>query len=791
MLGVGPIDPDGPAAVAGKVAGKLQQRLAALVRAFAFSAFLKVTFVLVSTLLVKIVLLSWTISGPYWGFVAATFLDFVAYLMLGYRGLVRKEKFSVGAWYLWSVFGTLAVDAAALVISVIYLRNLDIPNKWWNWIPVAHLQHTILSTLVLNWNVYAFFAKKHRVKFVVQDVLEIIDIAQAFYMYVTYLPAGHVDYNPAFVPTYITVATGNYILYWMGSKGLTLPLIIDGDSNQYLTSRQEVKVAAYLEALVLFCDVFTDTPMLVMQAVSKTWALSHIKLAIFCFSIGMLFWAWVRAVLAVGLVTRLLDPRSRWVRRLYGSVITRRKLVKSKVQNCKHPALDMSHDDLGPKLALAVAQGLRYDPVRLTSLDLSVNHLMDEGLRVIAEALKYNTHLRDVNFTDNKIMDEGLSHIANMLEVNRTLVRITLDNNILSDRGALLVEHLLRTSPVLLFCSIEGNGNVHPSLHATIAALNLQFTAAGKPPTGSVPPPLCPQPQELKGDIESHSGAPPTLFGPPVVTAVVHRDGSGEPPPTSSLSFTPHPEPAPPLPSAAHLAPPLSVTMLDVHIAVAAVPSFAADRLELLPEPPEASLGAGPPQRAATVLPPSGPAPTGDSGGEGPDGPAVPALAVGELTAGGRGDTLEWGSAEQTSLADVALSLDGAFRRTRASISGAVATEADQSAVAGRSSRLRVGGGRYGAANFIEDESGSEGEAEEEKVATLQPLPGLSALARLRAAQPAPANSPPPRPFRPRLSRRYSSDEESDEGNEMRTSLKDSDELELGRATARALGDGR
>lgn len=37
-----------------------------------------------------------------------------------------------------------------------------------NWIPVAHLQHTILSTLVLNWNVYAFFAKKHRVKFVVQ-----------------------------------------------------------------------------------------------------------------------------------------------------------------------------------------------------------------------------------------------------------------------------------------------------------------------------------------------------------------------------------------------------------------------------------------------------------------------------------------------------------------------------------------------------------------------------------------------------------------------------------------------
>lgn len=150
-------------------------------------------------------------------------------------------------------------------------------------------------------------------------MLEIIDIAQAFYMYVTYLPAGHVDYaqgvapqlwlqhgcgggggrsssprttphatrhaahhtayhttrhtphttitphatlhgpppphatphathhasplatphttrhtgaagwpNPAFVPTYITVATGNYILYWMGSKGLTLPLMTSG-----------------------------------------------------------------------------------------------------------------------------------------------------------------------------------------------------------------------------------------------------------------------------------------------------------------------------------------------------------------------------------------------------------------------------------------------------------------------------------------------------------------------------------------------------------------------------------
>ena len=112
-----------------------------------------------------------------------------------------------------------------------------------------------------------------------------------------------------------------------------------------------MKIAYYLEALTIICDCITDTPFLVIQLLSESWAESRFKLGIFCFSTFMLVRCWARFLAAMYIffryVTKRRKTKSKLVKRVYGSVVTYRKHVKSKVvpdlplpqhrqQHCQH-----------------------------------------------------------------------------------------------------------------------------------------------------------------------------------------------------------------------------------------------------------------------------------------------------------------------------------------------------------------------------------------------------------------------------------------------------------------------
>ena len=153
----------------------LRKRLVALLFAACapqawFSAFYKACGVMVVTWIVKVLLLSWQIATyPYLLFIAGAAMDCVAYRMLARRGIRAKKKFRVcDGWYWWSVSATLVLDLFCLVMSAQWLRAADIPRKWWHWVPWAHVQHTALSILSLNLNVYSSLNKRNRVKFIFQ-----------------------------------------------------------------------------------------------------------------------------------------------------------------------------------------------------------------------------------------------------------------------------------------------------------------------------------------------------------------------------------------------------------------------------------------------------------------------------------------------------------------------------------------------------------------------------------------------------------------------------------------------
>jgi hypothetical protein len=327
----------------------------------------------------------------------------------------------------------------------------------------------------MNSYCYDFFAKRHRIKLMLTDILEIIDIAQGFYQYVSFIGDSLVICN-----MYLYISALNYVLYWFVSKASSIPLVIAIDSNQYLTTRQEVHVAIYLEGISVFCDILTDTPFMFIQLISGTYGHSTLKFLIFCFSWLMLLKAWIRGFVMLALWQGWVTKTNKLVKMIYGSVITRRKLVKSKIMFTKHAHLDMSSDDIDPKLAEAVAFGLRHNPPHLKSLDLSKNGLADEGVSHIADGLKTNTILTALNLCENKIMDQGVSSLATAILSNNTIRTLNLNRNIIQPKGALVLEHLLLTHPTLLNITMEGNGNIEPALQRRIELLCAQFTLHGK-----------------------------------------------------------------------------------------------------------------------------------------------------------------------------------------------------------------------------------------------------------------------------------------------------------------------
>src|SRR6202042_1944373 len=82
----------------------------------------------------------------------------------------------------------------------------------------------------------------------------------------------------------------------------------------------------------------------------------------------------------------------------------------------------------------AIADALRLNNT-ITNIDLTVNKIGDESAKAIADALKVNNTITDIDLFGNQIGDEGAKAIADALKVNDTITVIGLFSNQIGDDG--------------------------------------------------------------------------------------------------------------------------------------------------------------------------------------------------------------------------------------------------------------------------------------------------------------------------------------------------------------------
>ena len=97
----------------------------------------------------------------------------------------------------------------------------------------------------------------------------------------------------------------------------------------------------------------------------------------------------------------------------------------------------------------ALAEVLKTNTT-LTELDLRRNFIGNEEAIVLAEALKINKTLVKLNLSENNIGNEGAKALAEALKTNRTLINLNLETNRISANGADPFVETLETNTTLI-----------------------------------------------------------------------------------------------------------------------------------------------------------------------------------------------------------------------------------------------------------------------------------------------------------------------------------------------------
>jgi Ran GTPase-activating protein (RanGAP) involved in mRNA processing and transport len=80
----------------------------------------------------------------------------------------------------------------------------------------------------------------------------------------------------------------------------------------------------------------------------------------------------------------------------------------------------------------------------LKELDISHNHLLDKGVKIISKVLSLNTCLiKEIDLSSNGITDIGAEYLSNMLRKNRKLKALVLNKNDITDNGLILLANAL------------------------------------------------------------------------------------------------------------------------------------------------------------------------------------------------------------------------------------------------------------------------------------------------------------------------------------------------------------
>ena len=120
--------------------------------------------------------------------------------------------------------------------------------------------------------------------------------------------------------------------------------------------------------------------------------------------------------------------------------------------------LDLGYNTITPKGAAILAEALKQNST-LEELDFHNNRVSDLGVHSLAEVLSSNNSgVKALGLGSNGITDKGAEHLAEMLKTNRTITWLALAGNQIGDRGVqLLTETLAYQNTSLLVLSLHVN----------------------------------------------------------------------------------------------------------------------------------------------------------------------------------------------------------------------------------------------------------------------------------------------------------------------------------------------
>lgn len=93
-----------------------------------------------------------------------------------------------------------------------------------------------------------------------------------------------------------------------------------------------------------------------------------------------------------------------------------------------------------------------------TRLDLGYNVITSKGAAIVADALKLNTTLEELDFHNNRVSDLGVHSLAEVLSTNNSILKaLGLGSNGITDKGAEHLAEMLKTNRTITWLALAGN----------------------------------------------------------------------------------------------------------------------------------------------------------------------------------------------------------------------------------------------------------------------------------------------------------------------------------------------
>jgi Ran GTPase-activating protein (RanGAP) involved in mRNA processing and transport len=144
-------------------------------------------------------------------------------------------------------------------------------------------------------------------------------------------------------------------------------------------------------------------------------------------------------------------------------------LAKALETNETITKLNLVHNTIGPAGVKALVNAL----TKITTLDLGVNSLKDEGVKVLADALKTNTTITTFNLSDNTIGPQGVKALVDALTENKRtkITTLNLSYNKIGLQGVKVLADALKTNETITtITTLDLGGNQIGNYGATVLA---------------------------------------------------------------------------------------------------------------------------------------------------------------------------------------------------------------------------------------------------------------------------------------------------------------------------------